>query len=94
MQVLQKRNVVIQGCKDIIICLNQILKQYQQSVIDYAKWYSEMNKNTDTYSDYITLVTCHSIIHSEFLRPNVRWKVIKFQDEENLISKEYENPEC
>lgn len=76
--VTHKQNAVIRACKDIMICLDIICAKYQRSVLDYAVWYRENCKKDDTYNDYITLRTCHSIVHTNFLAPNMHWDIIGF----------------
>jgi hypothetical protein len=74
----QKYAAVIHGCKDILTCLNKILNAYQRSVMDYAMWYRENHVEETDYSSYITLATCHCIVHSELFSPQVPFTLVKF----------------
>ena len=75
---IQKLNIVEQGCKDVISCLNQIGTMHQRSILEYCVWYSESYPVPDTYYQYITLVTSNSVIHNDFMAPNITWSVVEF----------------
>jgi hypothetical protein len=70
---------VVQACKDVIHTLDRILAAYERSVLDYACWYREKHPETDTYSQLITLVCCHCIVHSDFLAPNLNYELVVFE---------------
>jgi hypothetical protein len=74
----QKLNVIEEGIRDIISCINMIGVKYQRSILDYAVWYREKYPNDDTYESFITLYACHCIVHSDFMAPNITWEVIQF----------------
>jgi Rad3-related DNA helicase len=74
----QKYHVILQACMDIMTCLNKILIVHKKEVLDYAVWYRENTKESDTYSKYITLCTCHSIVHSEFMTGDVTYELVEF----------------
>ncbi|KAJ3299507.1 hypothetical protein HK104_008696 [Borealophlyctis nickersoniae] len=72
-------NIVVQAIKDSFRYLDALLTVQQKAIIDYSCWYRERNGNTlSTYEEYIQLVTCHCIVHGEFLAPNVVWAVTPF----------------
>jgi hypothetical protein len=74
----QKVNAVMYAAKDVVICLDKIGQHYKSSVLDYATWYREAHKEDSTYSEFITRLTCHLIVHTSFLSPNIDWVVIQF----------------
>jgi hypothetical protein len=80
MDVRQKVNAAVQGCKDVMGCLDKIAKHYKRSVLDYAVWYRERRPRRDDegYSQFITLLICHLIVHADFLAPNVQWELVEF----------------
>ena len=78
MDTEHKGNAIFQGCQDIMICLNKIFTCYQSSIMDYAMWYRENHKEETDYSSYITLRTCHCIVHSELFSPCTPRTLIKF----------------
>jgi hypothetical protein len=78
MDSTQKGNAVLRGCMDVMTCLNQIIEPCQSSIMDYAMWYRENHKEETDYSSYITLRTCHCIVHSELLSPTYHRQLIKF----------------
>ena len=78
MSQAQKLNCIEQGCRDIMVCLGQIGAAHQRSMLEYAVWYRENHHTPAGYSEFITLVTCHSIAHNDFMAPNVNWRVIEF----------------
>jgi hypothetical protein len=74
----QKINAIRQACVDVLKCLDQILTVHKRAVLDYADWYREHYMVPTTYADYVTLLTCHSIVHSDFLAPGITWQVVTF----------------
>jgi hypothetical protein len=78
MTLAQKLNCVEHGCRDIITCLGQIGTVHQRSMLEYAVWYRENHQNPATYSEFITLTTCHCIVHNDFMAPNVAWTTVEF----------------
>lgn len=74
----QRVAAVVQACKDVIFTLDLILSSYECSVLDYACWYREKHPETDTYSQLITLVCCHCIVHSDFLAPNISYELVVY----------------
>ena len=50
---------------DIMSHMDQIFKMNKRSILDYAAWYLEKHKEVETYAQYIPLITCHCIAHSE-----------------------------
>ena len=74
----QNKQIVIRAIEDVFHYLNQLLEQHPRSILDYAVWYREKNDKVETYARYIQLVTCHCIVHSDFLAGNIRWEVVEF----------------
>lgn len=74
----QKGNAVLQGCKDIMTCLDKILAVYHSSIMDYALWYREIHTKPKDYSSYITRLTCHCVVHSELFSSLVPRQLIEF----------------
>ena len=64
---------------DIMRHLDQIFTAHKRSVLDYAVWYREKkHKDADTYAHFIQLVTCHCIVHADFLAPGITYDVVPF----------------
>lgn len=80
MNVMQKTSAVFQACKDIMFCLDKIARKHRRSVLDYAVWFREMRLDESTYSQYITRRTCHSVVHSDFIAPDVKWEEVRAFD--------------
>ncbi len=78
MDTAQKLNLVEQAVKDIISTVDKIGRHYQRAVLDYAVWYREKHPELTTYQEYITSVACCSIVHVDFLAPNVTWDLVQF----------------
>jgi hypothetical protein len=75
----QNKLIVYRAIKDVFLHLDCLLQRQPRSILDYAVWYRERNSsNLDTYAKYIQLVTCHCIVHSDFLAGNIRWEVLDF----------------
>ncbi|PNW72677.1 hypothetical protein CHLRE_15g640550v5 [Chlamydomonas reinhardtii] len=78
MDTSKKLNMVEQGVKDILSCIDLIGCHYQRSVRDYAVWYREKHPELDTYVQYITRAACCAIAHVDFLAPNITWDLVQF----------------
>jgi hypothetical protein len=73
----QRRNVIFQASIDILTCLSKIVHVHQRQVLDYAVWYREQKAKGDSYRSYITLITCHCIVHSEFMSGSVQYELVE-----------------
>jgi hypothetical protein len=69
----QKLNCVEQGCRDVLLCLDKNGRVHQRCILDYCVWYREGHRNPATYSGFITLITSQSVVHNDFMAPNVKW---------------------
>eukprot|EP00955_Chlamydomonas_euryale_P034246 349732-Chlamydomonas_euryale.AAC.1 len=74
----QKTAAVVHACKDIAACLDKILTVHMTSVMDYALWYREEHPEDNDYSSLISLITCHCIVHAEFMSSRVPRQIVKF----------------
>lgn len=74
----QKTSAVMQACKDIAACLDKILTVHMTSVMDYALWYREEHPEDNDYSSLISLITCHCIVHAEFMSSRIPRQIVKF----------------
>lgn len=77
----QRIAAVVQASKDVIWTLDRITHEFERSVLDYAVWYREKHPETNTYSELITLVCCHAIVHSDFMAPNISYPLVQFAEE-------------
>jgi hypothetical protein len=74
----QNRNVVKQAIDDIFHLLHVILKEYPKEILDYAVWFCDKYAaNLETnYSTYIHVMTCHCIVHGDFIAGHIARKVV------------------
>ena len=77
MTQFHKLNIIEQACKDVMSCLCMISSVHQRSILEYCVWYRE-NHNLDTYSEYITKVASHCVVHNDFMAPNQTWTLVEF----------------
>ena len=73
----QTANVLKYAAVDVFTCVEQIVQRHRRSVLDYAIMHRERNKHT-TYEEYIHLVACHCLVHSNFHAPNVDFALVDF----------------
>ena len=73
-----RKVTLMQAAKDVVRCLDKVAQHYKSAVLDYATWYREAHKEEATYSEFITRLTCHLIVHTSFLSPNLVWDVVQF----------------
>eukprot|EP00047_Mylnosiga_fluctuans_P012099 m.270967 g.270967 ORF g.270967 m.270967 type:complete len:108 (-) comp40151_c0_seq1:192-515(-) len=72
----QKELALEQGIKDVIDAINGIFNLHDREMVDYAIYHREKYVSTDpepSYNEYITLIACHFLIHTEFMPPTVTW---------------------
>lgn len=69
----QRIGMVMEAIRDIFRCFDRILATHQRAILDYAVWYREQPNTLDTYSKYITMITCHCIVHTNFMNPSIQW---------------------
>jgi len=75
---MQKVCCVVQGALDILTCLDKLIKSHQRDILDYAVEYRETDETHDTYSKYITLLTCHGIVHTNFMCGSKKFDKVEF----------------
>ena len=75
----QKINCIEQGCKDVISCLSLVCRVHPRSMLEYSVWYLESHSTPTSYGEFITLVSCHCIVHNDFMAPNVHWTLAEFK---------------
>jgi hypothetical protein len=73
----RRRAAVFQGCRDIMTLVNGVFTKYKRNVMDYAVWYRENHKETDTYEQYISLVACHCICHADMWGADMNWEIVR-----------------
>lgn len=78
MDLTHKIAAVTQAVKDVMTCLDQIGREHKRSMLEYAVWYREKHGEENTYSEFVIRLTCHCIVHSDFLAPNVTWQLVQF----------------
>ena len=71
----QKLNIITQGAKDIMRCVDRIITcttQCERSVQDYAVWYKSAHSTStlENYEEYITYCACDCMIIADFLTPD------------------------
>jgi hypothetical protein len=74
----QLNAIVIESASDVFKYLDVLLISQQKQILDYSVWYRDRNPPPETYEEYIQLVTCHCIVHSQFLAGNLLWTVVPF----------------
>ena len=84
----QRLQCIIQACREIMIYIDMLTKLFGRSTLSYAVWYVNeghklgihMNNNNynETYSDFISLITCRQITATQFILPNVTWQIVRF----------------
>ena len=74
----QVDNIVLKATKDVFKYVDTLLKTHQKQILDYSVWYRDRNFSIATYEEYIQLILCHCIVHSQFLAGNVQWEVVPF----------------
>eukprot|EP00835_Amoeboradix_gromovi_P003764 NODE_261_length_12589_cov_0.423139.p6 type:complete len:175 gc:universal NODE_261_length_12589_cov_0.423139:7187-7711(+) len=76
----QKKDIILQACKDIFHVIDQVVEKHGRSLLDYAVWYRDKraNYNPSDYAQYITREACNCIVHGELLAPNVLYDLVQY----------------
>ena len=76
----QRDNILLQASVDVLVCLSKIAEAQTKHVHDYALWYIETQegRETNTYSQYITMITCHCIVDSQFFNSGLEYVLTEF----------------
>ena len=77
-------NILKYATVSVFICTDQILGQHRRSVLDYAIFHRELGKQA-TFEEYIHLVACHCLVHSNFHAPNVSYPLVDYCSDEQLF---------
>ncbi|GLC50420.1 hypothetical protein PLESTB_000377500 [Pleodorina starrii] len=77
----QVLNIIKYATMEVFVCVEQIIRKYRRSVLEYAMYHRERGKH-DTYEQYIHLVACHCLTHANFLAPSVDYPLVDFYDDE------------
>ena len=73
-----KLAIVVQACEDVLSCVHKICVVQGRGILDYAVWYRERHPQEGTYSEFITRLACHFIVHTNFLAPGVAYELVQF----------------
>ncbi|PNH06379.1 hypothetical protein TSOC_007257 [Tetrabaena socialis] len=73
----QALNILKYAVVEVFRCAEEIICQNRRSVVDYAIMHREQGKQS-TYEEYIHLVACHCLVHSNFHAPNVVFPPVDF----------------
>lgn len=91
----QKKECIIQACKDIITCIKCMLEEYNDGILNYAVHYVNYvnniyghNYKNDQYSHYITRITCLNAIETSFIPSGRKFKLVTFGDSEHTTTPE------
>ena len=77
-------NILKYATVSVFICTDQILGQHHRSVLDYAIFHRELGKQA-TFEEYIHLVACHCLVHSNFHAPNISYPLVDYCGDEQLF---------
>lgn len=77
----QRKNCIYQATRDVFATISKIVQYHQRSIIEYSIWFRESApKDTDLYSDYITLIAAHCILHSNLMVAKIQYEDVRFQE--------------
>ncbi|EFJ39150.1 hypothetical protein VOLCADRAFT_94953 [Volvox carteri f. nagariensis] len=74
-------NIIKYATMEVLVCAEEIIRKYRRSVLEYAIYHREHGKH-DTFKQYIHLVACHCLTHTNFLAPNVDYPQVSFYHDE------------
>ena len=80
----QVLNILKYATVSVFICTDQILGQHRRGVRDYAVFHRELGKQA-TFEEYIHLVACHCLVHSNFHAPNISYQLVDYCSDAALL---------
>ena len=81
----QITNMLKYAAVNVFECAEQIVMQNPRYILDYAVVHHKRGKQT-TYEEYIHLVACHCLIHSNFHAPNITFSLVDFCGDEQQFN--------
>lgn len=78
-------NILKYAAVNVFQCAEQIITRSRRCVLDYAIFHRELGKQA-TYEEYIHLVACHCLVHSNFHAPNIQFPAVDFCSEEQQFN--------
>jgi hypothetical protein len=77
----QITNILKYATMSVFICTEEILKEHRRCVLDYAIFHRERGRQA-TFEEYIHLVACHCLVHSNFHAPNMSYPLVDYCSDE------------
>ncbi|KXZ42435.1 hypothetical protein GPECTOR_147g19 [Gonium pectorale] len=77
-------NVIKYATMEVFTCTECFIQKYRRSVLDYAIFHRARGKHK-THEQYIHLVACHCLTHSNFHAPNVDYPLVDFCIDEQVF---------
>ena len=79
-------NIIKYATRDVFICAENIIQKYRRAVLDYASFHRERGSGKPgSYEEYIHLVACQCLTHSNFQAPNVDYPLVDFCLDEQVF---------
>lgn len=75
-------NMLKYSMRQVFICAEEIILTHRRTLLDYAIYHREHSRyrNPGTYEEYIHLVACHCLVHSNYLAPGIQYPVVEYAD--------------
>ena len=73
----QITNILVYAAIDVFVCAEEIILTHRRSLLDYCIYHREKNQ-CDTYENYIHLVACHCLVHSNYFSPGIHYVPVEF----------------
>ena len=70
-------NLLVYAMIDVFLCAEDIIITYKRSLLDYCIFHLERGI-CNTYEEYIDLVACHCLVHSNFIAPGITYIPVEF----------------
>ena len=71
-------NILKYAAVEVFNCIEEIIYVQCNSLLDYAIYHKNIDKHS-TYEEYIHLVACQCLIHSNFRDPNTHFETVDLE---------------
>ena len=73
----QIKNILIYAAMEVFLCAENIIMTQRRAILDYCIFHREKNQDSN-YEEYIHLVACLCLVHSNFLASDTIFDLVGF----------------
>ena len=75
-------NMLSYATVELFECAEQIIRHHRRSLLDYCIYFREKKREASTYEQYLHLMACDCLVHSNYFAPGISYSAVEFVVEE------------